>query len=81
MSEVVVGAVGAVVAAIFGVLGVTQGHLWSRLKHTEEQVKEMWDNREADALKKRRLGDHIDRLEHHIWNEHPPPPPERPDDI
>jgi len=44
----------------------------------DERCGALWQAREADALIKRAQGDHIDLLEHHIWNGKPPPPPPRP---
>lgn len=81
MSPDVLKAVMTLAAAIVAVMGVTQGHLWNRLRHTESTVRQLWNDREEDAVKKRKLGDHVDRLEHHIWNEKPPPPPERPEGL
>lgn len=44
----------------------------------ERRCNTLWTAREADALVKRAMGDHIDVLENHIWKRLPPPPPERP---
>lgn len=52
-----------------------------RLAIAEARIDSLWAAREADALIKRRLGDHIDLLEAHIWRSDPPPPPPRPDGI
>lgn len=55
--------------------------LQERVADLEAKMERMWATREADALIKRRQGDHIDVLEHHIWQRKPPPPPARPDGI
>jgi Flp pilus assembly protein TadB len=57
----------------------------ARIKALEDRDAEwsrrcdvLWAAREADARIKREQGDHIDVLEHHIWQQIPPPPPPRP---
>lgn len=42
------------------------------------RVAQLEDKAESDARTKRAMGDHIDLLEHHIWQQKPPPPPPRP---
>lgn len=49
-----------------------------RLEFTEQQQHQLWEARRADALVIRSQGDHIDVLEHHIWQGLGPPPPPRP---
>lgn len=44
----------------------------------DKRCNVLWSAREADALTKRAMGDHIDELEAHIWHRKPPPPPARP---
>ena len=44
----------------------------------EQRCNTLWQTREADAIVKRRMGDHIDVLEDHIHKQLPPPPPPRP---
>jgi len=44
----------------------------------EGRCNVLWAAREQDARIKRAQGDHIDVLEHHIWDRKPPPPPTRP---
>lgn len=51
---------------------------WARIDALEERVEDLEGKRQADALTKRAMGDHIDVLEHHIWEQKPPPPPPRP---
>ncbi|MDR1387099.1 MAG: hypothetical protein LBJ44_05830 [Propionibacteriaceae bacterium] len=52
--------------------------LLQRVAALEAEVKELWDKRREDALTIRAMGDHIDKLEGHIWEGLPPPPPPRP---
>ncbi|MGC4151489.1 MAG: hypothetical protein QM628_00225 [Propionicimonas sp.] len=54
------------------------GTLMERIKTLEAGQQELWRLREEDAKTKRAQGDHIDTLEHHIWQQKPPPPPPRP---
>lgn len=42
------------------------------------RVDTLEDKRRVDATLIRAQGDHIDTLEHHIWQGKPPPPPARP---
>lgn len=51
---------------------------WQRIDALEGRVEDLEGKRQADALTKRAMGDHIDILEHHIWQQKPPPPPPRP---
>jgi hypothetical protein len=70
---------GAVImAAALTLAGVILGHLFKRMSDLEVAHAQLWAAREADALIKRAAGDHIDVLEHHIWEGLPPPPPCRP---
>lgn len=57
------------------------GHLTARVKDLEAGWNLMREAAEADALTKRAQGDHIDKLEAHIWSELPPPPPPRPEGV
>lgn len=52
-----------------------------RIVALESRVDSLEAKREADALTKRRQGDHIDVLEHHIWSGYGPPPPKRPEGV
>lgn len=86
---------GPAIAAVLGIAGVIMttilgltGHLYTRLHKVEERnlaldrrVDELWSKRYEDARVIRKLGDHIDSLEYHVWQGLPPPPPPRPDDI
>jgi len=63
---------------IMVVLVALIGHIWKRLTDLENNYATAWDAREADAITKRKQGDHIDVLEAHIWDRKPPPPPPRP---
>ena len=54
---------------------------WSRIDSLSARVDSLEDERRADAVVIRRLGDYIDVLEDHIWKRLPPPPPQRPDGI
>ena len=51
---------------------------WERISALEERIGVLESKRDADALTKRAMGDHIDLLEHHIWQQKPPSPPPRP---
>lgn len=53
----------------------------SRIATLEARVDTLWEQREEDAITRRRMGDHIDVLESHIWNQLPPPPPPRPEGL
>lgn len=66
---------GTVVA---GALVGLVGHIWKRVADLEASYSSLWSAREADAITKRKQGDHIDVLEAHIWRGDPPPPPPRP---
>lgn len=57
------------------------GALSARVASLEQRLAESDEKREADAITKRRMGDHIDVLESHIWKGLGPPPPPRPDGI
>ena len=74
MAVAVISAEGAVLVAVVGLLG----HLLTRVTSLENSQRELWKLREADALTKRALGDHIDALEEHIRADKGPPPPPRP---
>lgn len=54
---------------------------YERIAVLEGRVDDLEGKRQADALTKRKLGDHIDLLEAHIWDDKGPPPPPRPDGI
>ena len=77
----VLAAAATVMAAILALVGVMVGQLYGRISTLEKEITELWDARRADAVVIRRLGDHIDVLEDHIWKRLPPPPPQRPDGI
>ena len=71
----------AFAAAILAAFGVLIGHLFDRIHKLEDKQLSYWEKIEADAIIKREQGDHIDVLEHHIWQGNPPPPPARPPGI
>ena len=65
-----------------------RGQDLSRIETLEQQVKQLWEARQADAKRHarelaakdaelRQRDDHIDVLENHIWTRKPPPPPAR----
>ena len=54
---------------------------WARIDALSARVDTLEAARREDAALIRRMGDHIDTLEHHIWQQLPPPPPPRPDGI
>lgn len=69
-------------------LGLAMGGSWwitrgdrERIGDLEGQVERLWQARRDDAIVIRRLGDYVDVLERHIWEELPPPPPPRPDGV
>ena len=81
-----------ILVAIIAVSGVGLGawltwlasgsnRLQARVDSLEAKYAALWEARERDALIKRAQGDHIDVLEHHIWRQLPPPPPQLPDGI
>ena len=79
--EAVIAVMGVIVAAIFALLGVLIGHLFGRIHKLEERMEAKWIQLRDAAEKERRLNDHMDVLEHHIWQEMPPPPPSRPEGL
>lgn len=76
-------ALAVITAQGVGLLGgaAVLGHVWKRLSDLEANQRELWGLREADAVTKRKLGDHIDVLEDHIWKGKGPPPPPRPEGV
>lgn len=95
MSVEAMAVIATLAGAVLTVMGVTQGHLWTRLKQAEDKaekvrthaldqdrrISELWAERRRDAVTIRLLGDHIDVLEAHIWGKKEPPPPPRPDGL
>ncbi|MDR2975302.1 MAG: hypothetical protein LBV00_11440 [Propionibacteriaceae bacterium] len=59
-------------------LKVLTERLQERVAELDDRVTELEDKRRTDALTMRGMGDHIDRLERHIWASKGPPPPPRP---
>lgn len=55
--------------------------LAARVSSLEDRVVMYETKAERDAITKRRMGDHIDVLEAHIWQGKPPPPPPRPAEL
>lgn len=70
--------IAASVAAWFTWLASGTSQLRARVESLEAQAERLWAARRQDALLIRAQGDHIDVLEHHIWEQLPPPPPARP---
>lgn len=95
MASILVAALGAVALIVGGALtykSAITASKYSRIATLEERVDNLVDTRiedwnkyqakhTADAVTKRKMGDHIDQLEAHIWAKKSPPPPKRPDDI
>lgn len=76
----------AELASVLITAAVAIGGSWlvartGRMRYLEDRVDRLETAREASAIAKRRLGDHVDLLEHHIWDRKPPPPPARPEGI
>ena len=76
----------AELAAVLITAAVSLGGAWvvagaGRITRLEARIERLEALREADAITKRQLGDHVDLLEHHIWDRKPPPPPPRPEGI
>lgn len=68
---------GIIVALIHGrnALPTHMGEELRRLSDENRRAQERLDSLEAHHVL---LGDHVDLLESHIWNQLPPPPPARP---
>ena len=76
----------AELASVLITAAVAIGGSWlvartGRMRYLEDRIDRLETAREASAIAKRRLGDHVDLLEHHIWAAKPPPPPDRPEGI
>jgi hypothetical protein len=76
----------AELASVLITAAVAIGGSWlvaraGRMRYLEDRIDRLEAAREAAGIAKRRLGDHVDLLEHHIYARKPPPPPTRPEGI
>lgn len=72
------GGLGAIIVKVIEGRNTLPGHMDSelrRLSAENERAQGRLDSLESHVVL---LGDHIDLLESHIWNQLPPPPPARP---
>ncbi len=84
--------IGAIASALAARFATERKTMIDRLTHLEKRQDDLVSQRaqdwiafqkkhQEDAIIKRAMGDHIDALEHHIWQGKPPPPPPRPPGI
>lgn len=95
LDELLIGIVVALIGGLFALFGHSAsriGKLESDLKDVntemtalkkahEAEKLDLWARLEESAKTKRRMGDFIDELQHHIWDGKGPPPPPRPEDL